>query len=529
MRLTRRAVMQAAAATALSAPAIAQDRRAQTLRFVPSTSLVSLDPVFSTALVSVQHGYHVFDTLYGVDGKLNPQPQMAEAHEVSDDGRTWTIRLREGLKFHDGEPVRASDCAASLLRWSKRDTFGKAVDAAVERYEAASDRDLKLHLKAPFPRLLEAIGKPHSSPAFIMPERLAKTSPTVAVTEMVGSGPYRFLAGEVDSGSLAAYARFDAYVPRKEPPDWTSGGKVARFERIEWQVIADQATAASALQNGEVDWLEHPSVDLLALFEGNPAIKAVVADRLGTELVMRFNHAQPPFDNPKLRRFVAMVVSQPDYLATVAGPDPGGRRVCRAMFPCTVPGMAETGQDVIGTLAGTPGKVAEALRATGYAGEKIVILDPSDSAELNPLGAVTADLLQRAGLNVDLQTMDWGTLLQRRLSKAPAAQGGWSIYHSSWPSIAVANPVLNTTIRGEGVTGWPGWYDSPAMEALVHDWLNAGTPAAAATLAGQIDQLALQDMPSVPLGVYFPQTAYRASLAGVLDGSVRYPWNVHRA
>jgi peptide/nickel transport system substrate-binding protein len=257
MKVRRRDLLKLATASALPLPAIGQDMRARTLRLVPSTDLVSLDPVFSTALVAVQHGYHVFDTLYGVDGAMRPQPQMAEGHQVGDDGRAWTIRLREGLRFHDGEPVRAIDCAASLERWSRRDTFGRAFGNAVDRYETPDDRTLRIHLKRPFPRLLDAIGKPHSSPAFIMPERLAKTSPTAAVSEMVGSGPYRFLRDELDSGNLVAYARFDGYKPRPEAPEWTSGGKVAHFERVEWRVIADKSTAVSALLQGEVDWIEN--------------------------------------------------------------------------------------------------------------------------------------------------------------------------------------------------------------------------------------------------------------------------------
>ena len=234
MTLRRRDLLKLAPAAALPIPAIGQDLRARTLRLVPSTDLVSLDPVLSTALVAVQHGYYVFDTLYSVNSRMQAQPQMAEGHQVSDDGRIWTIRLREGLRFHDGEPVLPRDCTASLDRWSRRDTFGRVYGAAVDGYDSPDDRTLRIRLKRPFPRLLEAIGKPHSSPAFIMPERIATASPnTSPITEIIGSGPYRFLPGEFNSGNLVAYARFAEYRPRSEAPEWTSGAKVAHFERIE--------------------------------------------------------------------------------------------------------------------------------------------------------------------------------------------------------------------------------------------------------------------------------------------------------
>ena len=529
MTIRRRDVLKAAAASTLPLPAVGQDTRARTLRLVPSTDLVSLDPVFSTALVAVQHGYHVFDTLYGVDGAMRPKPQMAEGHSVSDDGRAWTIRLREGLRFHDGEPVRARDCAASLERWSRRDTFGRAFGGAVDRYETPDDRTLRIHLKRPFPRLLDAIGKPHSSPAFVMPERLAKTSPTAAVSEMVGSGPYRFLRDELDSGNFVAYARFDGYLPRTEPPEWTSGGKVAHFERVEWRVITDKSTAVSALLQGEVDWIENIPADLEPLAARNRRVRIQDADPLGTVLVLRFNHSAAPFNNPALRRFVMQVAQQADYLATVTGGDKRAQRECRAMFPCPIPGVAEIGRDQFGRLAGDPARTKEALRATGYAGEKVVILNPADSPALAALGPVTADLLKRAGLNVDLQDMDWGTLLQRRNSKAGPDAGGWGVYHSTWPSIAIANPVLNTTIRGEGAAGWPGWFESAEMERLTAEWLDATAAAEQERLFAAVHALALREVPTLPLGVYFPHTAYRAELTGVLGGSVRYPWNVRRA
>lgn len=528
MTMRRRDLLKTAPAALLPMPALAQNMRSRTLRLVPSTDLVSLDPVISTALVAVQHGYHVFDTLYGVDGQMRPHPQMAEGHQVSDDNLTWTIQLREGLRFHDGAPVRSRDCAASLERWSRRDVYGRVYGAAVESYETPDDRTLRIRLKTPFPRLLQAIGKPHSSPAFIMPERIVKASPDTPISEMIGSGPYRFLAEEMDSGNLFAYAKFDGYRPRDEAPDWTSGGKVAHFDRVEWRVIADKSTAVSALLQGEIDWIENIPADLEPLAARSRQVRVQNADPLGTVLVMRFNHQAAPFNNAALRRFVLEVAKQTDYLATVTGGSPDAWRECKAMYPCTITGVEEIGKDRFGRLVGNEAAMREALRATGYNNERIVILNPADSPALAPLGPITADLLKRAGLNVDLQDMDWGTLLQRRNSKAPVEENGWSIFHSTWPSIAIADPVQNTTMRGEGSRGWPGWYESTEMERLTADWLAATDEAAQARLQSEIHALALREVPTLPLGIYFPKTAYRSDLTGVLGGSVRYPWNVRR-
>ncbi len=531
LNLRRREVLSAAGAAALlpGRAGWAQDRRARTLRLVPSTDLVFLDPMFVDALVSIQHGYHVFDTLYGVNHRLEPQPQMAEGHEASADGLSWTIRLRPGLVFHDGQPVRAADCIASLARWSKRDTAGRVVAAYLDDYTALDERTFRVRFKQPFPHFLHAIGKPHITPAFIMPERLAQTPITSAVTEMVGSGPYRFLAAEWRPGSLVAYSRFEGYVPRQEPADWTSGGKVAHFDRVEWHVIPDQATAFAALQRGEVDWMESVSADLLPLARRDRTLRTAHDDPFGKLLVMRFNHLQPPFNNVKLRQVMMKAVHQEDYFSTLNGGDPDNSQDCFAALPCTLPTVRQLGQGRFGGLHGDGAGIAEAARAAGYAGETVVVLNAADSLVIAPLGRVTADLLTRAGFKVELQEMDFGTMLKRLTSQEPVGNGGWSVFCTAWPTVAIANPMQNLTIRGEGRRGYAGWYESAAMEGLVKDWIGATTPQDQAAAEDRIHRLALADVPTLALGMFKPNMAYRADLDGVLSGSVRYPWNLKRS
>jgi peptide/nickel transport system substrate-binding protein len=259
--VSRRSVLGIIAGSALSRSAIAQNSKARVLRFVPSGNLSSRD-ANATDGVLVTHARMVFDSLYGVDENFQPQPQMVEGHEVSDDKRTWTFRLREGLKFHDGEPVRGRDCVASITRWGKRDSYGMSLMGATDRMEAVDDRTFKIYLKRPVGPLLMALGHSAGIPLHIMPERLAQTDAFKQIPEAIGSGPYRFLADEYVSGSRVAYARFEGYVPRNEPPSGTAGGKIVNFDRVEWLVIPDAATAVSALKSGEVDWLDLVQPDL---------------------------------------------------------------------------------------------------------------------------------------------------------------------------------------------------------------------------------------------------------------------------
>ena len=198
----------AAAALPLARPAIGANPK--TLIFVPQANLTSLDPVWTTATVTRNFSLMVYETLYGRDQSFNPQPQMVEGHTIDDDGRRWTMKLREGLVFHDGTPVLARDCVASLQRWLKRDAVSETFNARVDAIEAPDDRTLVWRLKKPFPLLAHFLSKVQPQPV-IVPARLAATDPFKQLTDIVGCGPFRFLPDEFVSGSHAAFARFDKY------------------------------------------------------------------------------------------------------------------------------------------------------------------------------------------------------------------------------------------------------------------------------------------------------------------------------
>ncbi len=273
-------------AGSLALPAVARAQGARVLRFVPQSDLTVLDPIWTTAYVTRNHGYLVFDTLFGQDGQFKPTLQMLD--QAISDGLIWRLRLREGLRFHDGERVLARDCVASIRRWMARDAFGGALADATDELSAADDRTIVFRLKRPFPLLPDALGKTPTLMAAMMPERLAKTDPFKQITEMVGSGPYRFKADERVVGARVVYERFADYVPRADGAvEWTSGPKVAHFDRVEWKVIPDEATASAALQQGEVDWWEYPSIDLLDSLTKSGKVKARVTDPTGIICIRR--------------------------------------------------------------------------------------------------------------------------------------------------------------------------------------------------------------------------------------------------
>ena len=522
----RHFIQGSAAAATLAAPAVnAQTARAKTLKVVPLTSLYSLDTVFNTSLVTTNHGWAVYDTLFGLNNKREIKPQMAEGYTVSDDGRVYEIKLREGLKFHNGEKVRAQDCIQSLKRWAGRETFGQTIAQFIEKWEVKDDRTMRISFSRPVPIFLEAIARGSASIPFMIPEHIAQTDPFKQITDPTGCGPYKFNGGEFSAGSFASYSKFADYVPRSEPAELTSGGKIAHFERLEWPTIPEPATAAAALLAGEVDWYEQVQADLIPQLKKSPDVRIGSANPGGFNGILRFNHLQAPFNNVAIRRAVMMLVNQADYMASITGNDPAAFNGCKSMFPCGTPYGKEMGADV---MQGNMDKARAMLKAAGYNGEKVVIISPSDVPTIGPMGDVTYDLLKKIGMNVELASMDWATLTNRRSSKESVEKGGWSLFHTWAPSVIISTPVEHIALRGLGAKGWAGWFEDARIEELTREWTIATTAESRAALADQIQARALEQVPFVLCGQFQIRTAYRSYLSGIIEGSGVYMWNVKR-
>ncbi len=516
-----------ATAAALAAPHLARSQSRKTLKFIPQIDVPLLDPVVTSAYISRNHGFVVFDTLFGQDAAFKAQPQMVDGFTTDRDGKTWRLTLREGLKFHDGTPVLARDCTASVNRWAKRDAFGQALMAATDELSAADDKTLVFRLKRPFPLLPDALGKIAGIMCAIMPERLAKTDAFQPITEMVGSGPFRYVAAERVPGALSVYARFDGYVPRPSgTPSGTAGPKIAYLDRVEWGAIPDPATAMAALQQGQVDWWQEPSLDLFPVLRGDGSLTTDMLDPSGLPGMLRFNHLQPPFNNPAVRRALLGAVDQADFMQAVAGTDQSLWKDDVGFFAATSP-LANTAGVSVFKGKRDMARVQADLAAAGYKGERAVVLIATDLPALQALGEVGADMLKQAGINVDVVSTDWGTVIQRRTSKAPVDQGGWSVFFTSFFGVDQFTPATHLGLRGNGEAGWFGWCKSPELEQLRDAWFLAPDLAAQKAIAVQIQQQAFRDVPYLPTGDYYQPTAYRKTLSGVLKG-LPLMWNVKK-
>jgi len=488
---------------------------AQTVRAVMHAEVKFLDPHFTTADITQVHGYMIYDTLFALDANGQPQPQMLEAYRVSADKLTYTFTLRDGLKWHDEKPVRAADAVASLKRWAIKDAAGQKLMARAASLEATGEKSFVLKLKEPYGLIIRALAKEYSYVPFIIPERQAAQDPSKPFEgEKVGSGPFMFVEKEWVPGSKTVYVKFKDYLPRKEAGSYYAGGKKVNVERVEFVVIPDQSTAVAALEKGEVDYLQRPHMDQWPILSKNANIAMYRADV--SQMQIHPNHLNPPFDNVKARQALMLMANQEDYLRAIAG-DPQNFRACYSYLGCA--GWLETdaGADLLKKQ--DLEKAKQLLAEAGYKGEKIVVMAPSDFATINAASLTTAAMLRKLGVNVDLQAMDWGTLVSRRPVKDPPSKnpGGWHIFHTTSGYAGLKDPWGHANISTACDKAWFGWPCSPratkALDELAQ--LSTGTDAFKKGLTEYHSAL-MENIPYVPLGEFFQMAAYRKDRLGAI-------------
>ncbi len=524
-----RAVVGIGIAAALLAAAPAWAQQQKVLRVVMHADVRTLDPFWTTQTIAGIHGMMVYDTLFSSDYELKARPQMVENWTVSDDRKVYTFRLRDGLKFHDGTSVTAKDVVASMNRWGKRDGAGKQLFEYTESLTAKDDRTFEWKLKEPYGLLIDTLAKTGTSIPFVMREKEAMVDPFQQIQEVVGSGPFMFKRDEWVPGSKTVYVKFNDYVPRKEPPSGHAGGKVVKVDRVEFLWLPDPQTAQSALVAGEIDYLENPQPDFLPILESTPGIKIESHPAMGTMGIIQLNHLHPPFNNVKARQAMLYILHNPDYLNTIAA-NKDLQRLCYSYFGCAVEMETDAGAEPY--KGPRDYKKAEALfKEAGYNGEPITILHATDHQYINPANLVMIQQLRKAGfLKLDVQAMDWGTVVARRAKKEPPAQGGWNIFITGTTVLTSSNPITHVSIGMGCDKAWFGWPCDAKFEELRKAWAFASDTAERKRLAVELSKRAYEQVPYITFGQWVNPVAYRADrISGVLPvPSVPPMWNIEK-
>ena len=491
------------------------------------SALKQLDPIWTTAYIVRSHGYMVYDTLFGLDENFNVQPQMIDTYTMSDDGMNYTFTLREGLKWHDGTPVTAQDCVASLKRWGAKDGMGQKLLAATATLETVDDKTFKLQLKEPFGMVLLALAKITSNVPFMMKAEHAMTSPDEQVKEVIGSGPFKFVKEEFKPGVLAVYEKNEDYVPRKEPASGTAGGKVVKVDRVEFVWIPDTNTQTNALIRGEIDFIQIPQTDFLPKLQKAQGVKTEVFDTLGIQGVLRINHQQPPFDNPKARQAVLWATNQLTAMQAAVGNNPDLYQECPSMYPCKAPLASDAGSRPL--MEQDFNKAKELLKEAGYNNEPIVVLHCTDDYIITNQTLATAQNLRKAGFNLKMEAMNWSTLVGRRAIKKPASEGGWHIFQTWFNGPDFLNPVEHMAISAACDKSWFGWPCDEQIEKLRTQFGLEADPAKQKEIAQAIQQRAYEVVSYVPLGTIYQPVAYRGDrLQGLIKSPVPLFWNVSK-
>ncbi|RUW28168.1 ABC transporter substrate-binding protein [Mesorhizobium sp. M1E.F.Ca.ET.041.01.1.1] len=530
MTITRREIIKAglAAGTAVSMPTILRAQTpndVRTVRWVAPNIFV-FDPIFS--IEGAYHAYQIYDTLLALDSKGIPQPQMVGKWGLSEDKKTYTFQLREGLTFHDGSPVTAADCVASIRRWSQVDSGGKLIMARAKDISKKDEKTFTITLNEPLPLLITLLASSGGYYLAIMREKDASRPAAEQVIANIGSGPFKFNNALAKPGVSFTYDRNEQYISRQEPADGYAGGKVVKVDRVVSLVIADQQTSVAALQAGEVDFVATPPSDLYPLIESDANLALENVNESGRDMHVRMNFLQPPFDNVKARQAMLHLIDQ-EAIMQAAGFDPKYFRPVKSIFGNST---AYSNDENTGWYkkGGDPEKAKKLFQEAGYSGEKVVILQPTDWPTVSKAAEYLAFILRKNGVNAELAPSDWGGVSKRRANKGPIEDGGWNIYISDWTDAELDNPIGVPLFRANGADAYYGWPKNDQYEGLRARWLKVETLEERKALAREMQHLAWDFVGTLMLGQYFEPIARRKSLTGLVHfRSAYWPmWNIQK-
>jgi len=456
-----------------------------TLNAVLEAEIVTLDPHFTGAYISRTFGYMVYDTLFAPDSK------------------------------------GAADVVASLKRWETRNALGGRLQATTASLQAADPKTFVLTLTQPYGLVLETLGTTLGPVPFIIPARLASTPGTTQITEIVGSGPFTYSPADHTTGDHMLLHRNPNYVSRTDPTDFLSGAKLVKIDALDIKVIPDGATAAAALQQGEIDYMQYAPFDLIPMMEKNPELK--VLDFTGAHMFTghyRMNFVQKPFDDPAIRRVVLGLVDQQEVLDAL-GLEPRFAQTCSSFFICgspyATPNPAAPTDHSIETAKA-------ALAKTNYHGEPVVVMVANDLEAPRVASTVMADRMKRAGFNVDMQVMDWATLLQHR-----SARTGWNLYGVHALGLDLQSPLTSSVINFNCKDSpGAGFMCEPRLVPLFDAFAKAPTREAQQAVAGQIQAIVTEQALAAPFGQFAQPAAYRMTLTGVIPSAIPLFWNVEK-
>ncbi|MGK9052804.1 ABC transporter substrate-binding protein [Neorhizobium petrolearium] len=465
----------------------------------------TLDPMVSTADLVGIVTQHIFETLYTFDKNWKVTPLLAESlPEISADGKTYTIKLRTGIKFHDGSDMTSEDVVASLERWKKLASRGKQAAGFIEGIAAADPATVTITLKQPYAPLASLLAFNNSAAIIIPAEKQADT-----MTDFVGTGPYMLKERKADQ--YIQLARFDGYKPREGESDGYGGARHQYLDEIRFVPVPDPNTRVEAAVSGQYDYVDSLPVESFDKLKASQATQPLLLKPFGYPVFV-FNTAEGAAKNVEVRKAIRQALSMEDMMAAAFG-GTDFYALNGNIYPSNYVWSTDAG--VEGNYnAADPEGAAAAAKAAGYNGEPIRILTSRQYEFHYKMAQVAAEYLKLAGFTVDMQVVDWATLTQRRADKAL-----WDIYITHSPFLP--EPALIGSLS----TSSPGWWDTPTRKAAVDAFTSEVDPDKRVALWADVQKAIYADVPFMKIGDFNAVAAVSTKLEGVDPAPWPYFWN----
>ena len=466
----------------------------------------TMDPMISTADLVGTITQHIFETLFTFDKSWKVTPLLAEAMPtISADGKTYTIPLRPGVKFHDGSDLTADDVVASLKRWTKLASRGKQTAGFIDSIEASGPATVVIKLKQPYAPLLSLLAF-NNSAAIILPAK-KQDEP---LKEFIGTGPYMLKERKADQ--YIQLVRFDGYKPREGEADGYGGARRPLLDEVRFVPVPDANTRVESAVSGQYDYVDAIPVESFDRLKQSKASQPVMLKPFGYPVFV-FNTAEGATKNLEVRKAIRTALSMEDMLAAAFG-SKEFYALDGNIYPAGFVWSSDAG--VAGNYnVADPDKAKAAAKAAGYKGEPIRILTSRQYEFHYKMAQVAAEYLKLAGFTVDLQVVDWATLTQRRTDK-----GLWDIYITHSPFLP--EPALIGSLS----TSAPGWWDTPARKAAVEAFTTEADPAKRPALWAAVQKVIYDEVPFIKIGDFNALSAQSAKLTGVVPAPWPYFWNV---
>ena len=454
----------------------------------------TLDAHLTTAVITYNIMWHVYETLYTLDRNFEPAPMLADGHVVSDEGRRYTITLRRGVKFHTGKELTAADVVASLTRWGRLHTAGKAIWKSVEALEARDPYTVVVYVKAPTGSLLYALA---STYAAIYPKDVVDAAGDSPVKTLVGTGPFRFVEHKPDRH--IRLARFKDYVARTEPPNGFGGKRTAWVDEIDFLPTPDLSVRTAGLETGDYHFADQIKQDQYERLSKIPALElSIIKFGFWPDAVL--NHKQGPMTNKKLRQAMLAALDPEPILAAAIG-NKEFYRLDGAIFQKELPWYTTAALE--GYNQKNKDKARRLLKEAGYAGQPVRWLTTQEYDYMYKSALVARQQLEEVGFKIDLQVVDWATLVQRR-----AKPELFDVFSTGHP--VSFDPALSTPLQCD----WPGWWCHEEKERLLAELTRETDSRKRKAIVERIQLIFYDDVGRIKLGDVFIFRAARRDLRG---------------